>query len=304
MTLRVTNNIITSRSRLRLQQGLQGIDRVRDDIATGVRIRKMSDNATAGGELVRIGSSMRALGQFRRNADSGIGRAQAEETVLDQLTNTLTRAVELGIGQATATANAQSRLIVKAEVDQLINLAGSLGNTRFGDEYLFGGHRAGEAPFFTPIPATGSISRLTIGGVPVNPGGTNTLEVGDGKFVTPNHNATEIFLDTDALESLRALSAALGANDPAAIQSAADRLTAASSNVQALIGRQGARVNEMEDAKANLESMEVNLRIFRADLRDTEIDKAMVDLVGKQTLYQAAMSATSRILGLSLANYL
>jgi flagellar hook-associated protein 3 FlgL len=30
----------------------------------------------------------------------------------------------------------------------------------------------------------------------------------------------------------------------------------------------------------------------------------MVELVGKQTLYQAAMSATSRILGLSLANYL
>ena len=27
-------------------------------------------------------------------------------------------------------------------------------------------------------------------------------------------------------------------------------------------------------------------------------------LVGKQTLYEAAMSATSRILGLSLANYL
>ena len=48
----------------------------------------------------------------------------------------------------------------------------------------------------------------------------------------------------------------------------------------------------------------LNLKTFRADLRDTEIDKAMVDLVGKQTLYQAAMSATSRILGLSLANYL
>jgi flagellar hook-associated protein 3 FlgL len=303
--MRVTNSIITSRSQLRLQQGLQGIDRVRDDIATGVRIRKMSDDATSGGELVRIGSSMRALTQYRRNADNGINRAQAEEGALDLLGNALTRAAELGISQSTGTANAQSRLLVRREVDQLINLAANLGNTRFGDEYLFGGNRAGEAPFRTPAPASGSFSRLTdTGGNPVNPSGNITLEVGDGKFVTPNHNATQVFIDTDALDALRALSDALGANDPVAIQAATDRVTAANSNVQSLVGTQGARINEMEGAKTSLDSLEFDLKAFRSDLRDTEIDKAMVELVGKQTLYQAAMSATSRILGLSLANYL
>ncbi|AMW03996.1 flagellin [Gemmatimonas phototrophica] len=303
--MRVTNSIITSRSQLRLQQGLQGIDRARDDIATGVRIRKMSDDATSGGELVRIGSSMRAITQFRRNADAGIARAVAEEGALNQLTNVLTRGIELGISQSTATANAQSRLIVKQEVDSLLNYAASLGNTRIGDEYLFGGHRSGEAPFATPTPTTGSFSGLLdAAGDPVNPSGSISLEIGDGKFITPNHNATEVFLDTDALDALRELSTALGNNDPAAIQAASSRLLAANSNVQALIGTQGARVNEMDDAKVNLETIEVNLKASRADLRDTEVDKAMVELVGKQTLYQAAMSATSRILGLSLANYL
>jgi flagellar hook-associated protein 3 FlgL len=284
---------------------LQGIDRVRDDIATGVRIRKMSDDATSGGELVRIGSSMRALTQYRRNANNGINRAQAEEGALNLLGNALTRASELGISQSTGTANAQSRLLVRREVDQLINLAANLGNTRFGDEYLFGGFRAGEAPFRTPAPASGSFSRLTdTSDNPVNPSGNITLEVGDGKFVTPNHNATQVFIDTDALDALRALSTALGANDPVAIQAAADRITTANSNVQALLGTQGARINEMEGAKTSLDSLEFDLKAFRSDLRDTEIDKAMVELVGKQTLYQAAMSATSRILGLSLANYL
>jgi flagellar hook-associated protein 3 FlgL len=300
--MRVTNSIITARSQLRLQQGLQGIDRVRDDIATGVRIRKMSDDATSGGELVRIGSSMRALTQYRRNANNGINRAQAEEGALNLLGNALTRASELGISQSTGTANAQSRLLVRR---QLINLAANLGNTRFGDEYLFGGFRAGEAPFRTPAPASGSFSRLTdTSDNPVNPSGNITLEVGDGKFVTPNHNATQVFIDTDALDALRALSTALGANDPVAIQAAADRITTANSNVQALLGTQGARINEMEGAKTSLDSLEFDLKAFRSDLRDTEIDKAMVELVGKQTLYQAAMSATSRILGLSLANYL
>jgi flagellar hook-associated protein 3 FlgL len=303
--MRVSNSIITSRSQLRLQQGLQGIDRVRDDIATGIRVRKMSDDATAGGELVRIGSSMRALTQFRRNANAGIARAEAEEGALNQLTNVLTRAVELGLGQASSTAGADSRLIVKAEVDQLLNLAGMLGNTRFGDEYLFGGNRSHEAPFQIPMPATGSYSRLTdANGDPVNPSGGFTLEIGDGKFITPNHNATQVFIDTNALDALRALSDALGNDDQAGIQAAVGRLTDANSNVQAIIGRQGARVNEMEDARFNLDTIELNLKAFRSDLRDTEIDKAMVELVGRQTLYQAAMSATARILGMSLSNYL
>lgn len=305
LPMRVSNFLITSRSQLRLQQGLRGVDRVRDDISTGIKIRRMSDNATDGGQLVRIGSSMRAITQFRRNADAGINRAQAEETALDLLGNALTRAGELGVNQASATANTASRLIVKKEIDQLINLSADLGNTRFGDEYLFGGTRAGEAPFRIPAPATGSFSRLLdANGDPVNPSGNITLEVGDGKFITPNHNATEVFIDTDALDALRALSDALGADDPAAIQTATTRVGNAFSKVQALVGTQGARINEMQGAKTTLDAIEFDLKAYRSDLRDTEIDKAMVELVGKQTLYEAAMSATTRILGLSLANYL
>ena len=302
--MRVTNSIITRNSQSRLQANLQGMDRLRADISSGVRLRKMSDDPTSGGELVRIGSSMRALTQFKRNVDAGVARATAEENVLDQLTRALERGVELGIAQAGATANAGVRLIAKGEIDQIINFATGLGNTRFGDEYLFGGNRSGEAPFATPAPATGPFSRLTLAGNPVDPSGSPTLEIGDNTFITPTHNGTEVFLDTDALEALRALSTALGNNDPAAIQAATDRIGAANSNVQSLIGAQGARINEMETAERNLAQMELNLVAFRSDLRDTEVDKAMVELVGKQTLYQAAMSATSRILGLSLANYL
>lgn len=302
--MRVSNSIITRTSQLRLQQGLQGINRVRDDIATGVRIRRMSDDATSGGELVRIGSSMRALNQFRRNAQSGVARAVAEESVLDQFSNVLTRASELSITAGNATVDSQTRQTVKAEVDQMLGLAARLGNTRFGDEYLFGGTRGTERPFTEPPPATGSFSALQLSGNPVNPSGNITLEIGDGKFVTPNHNGTEVFLDTDGLDALRELSDALGANDSARITAATTRLNSAISNVQSLVGTQGARVNEMEDALVNIEATEFNLKAFRSDLRDTEVDKAMVELVGKQTLYQAAMSATSRILGLSLSNYL
>ena len=302
--MRVTNAIITRNSQYRLQAGLSGVDRLREDISSGLRIRKMSDDPTSASEVVRVGSSMRAITQFRRNINLGMSRASAEENVLDSLGNTLTRGVELAVGQASATANAQSRLIVKAEVDQLLGFAVDLGNTRDGETYLFGGTRAQEKPFTTPVPASGTFSALTLSGNPVDPTGATTLEIGNNKYITPNHDGKQVFLDTDALDSLRALSTALGNNDVPGIQAAIDRLTNANANVQALVGTQGARINEMEAARNNLDSTELSLIAFRSDLRDTEVDKAMAELVGKQTLYQAAMGATSRILGLSLANYL
>jgi flagellar hook-associated protein 3 FlgL len=302
--MRVTNQLITRNSKAQLQMGLQGVDRLREDISSGIRVRKMSDDPTAAGEVVRIGSSMRAIATFRRNISIGSARASAEETVLNQLTDNLSRAIELGVGQASATANAQTRTIVKSEIDQLITNAVQLGNTRFGDDYLFGGTRSGEAPLrLPPTPADG-FSALTDGSGPVNPSGALQLETGDNRYVTPNHNATDVFLTSDALEALRALSTALGSNDVPGIRTATDRLTAASGQVQNSLGVQGTRINELESSLANLDATELTLKAFRSDLRDTEVDKAMADLVGKQTMYQAAMSATSRILGLSLANYL
>ncbi len=303
--MRISNQMVLRSSQGRLQSSLQGVDQLREDISSGITIRKMSDNPTSSAEVVRVGSSLRAIARFRQNSQTATARATAEESALDQLTNTLTRASELAVSQASGTSNAQTRLIAKAEVDQLITYGVSLGNTKVGDDYLFAGTRSGEQPFQEPANAATPFSRLQDSlGASVNPSGATPVEVGDGTFVTPNHNGTEVFLNTDALESLRALSTALGNNDVPGITAALGRVNTANSNVQTLIGTQGARSNALDNARTNLNSLELTLTTFRSDLRDTEVDKAIAELVGKQTLYQAAMGATSKILSLSLANYI
>jgi len=303
--MRVTNQIIMRSSVSRLQMNMQAMDRAREDISTGRRIRTMSDDPTAASEVVRIGSSMRAMEQFRRNIRIADGRAAAEENILDRLGNLLSRGIELSVQQSSSTGNAQTRAIAKAEVDQLLAAAIDLGNTRFGGEYLFGGTRAGEAPFDVPATTVAPFSRLVNSdGDPVNPSGVIKVEVADGRYVTPNHNGSQVFLDTNALQALRDLSTALGNNDVAAIGTSMTTLQSSFDDVQTLIGEQGARTAELLEAGDSLDALQLSLEAFRSDLRDVEVEKAMIDLVGKQTLYQAAMAATTRVLGLSLADYL
>ena len=303
--MRVTNQSIVRSSINHLQGNLQAMEAARRDISTGRRLHRMSDDPVAGGQLVRIGSSMRAVDQFRRNITTASGRARTEEDILGSLTNTLGRAIELGVGQSGSISTAQTRVIAKQEVDELLSYAVSLGNTRYGDEYLFGGNRAGEAPLRVPSSAGASFSALVdASSNPVDPSGSIDVEVEDGKYVTANHNASEIFFDTNALNALRDLSNALGANDPAGIAAATRAITTASSKVGTLIGEQGARAGQFITATDSLDSLSLTLESVRSDLRDAEVEKTMVELVGRQTQYQAAMAATSRVLGLSLANYL
>ena len=303
--MRITNGMMVRSTQLNLRAGLVGVDRVRNEIASGVRVRAMSDDPVAGGEVLRTSSSLRAIGQFRRNIEQGLGRANAEYDVLAKLSDTLTRGAELAVQGANGTMTAASRLATKSEVDQLLLFTAQLGNTQFGNSYLFGGDRSGEAPFTSPTPATGSFSALRDPlNQPVNPAGGVSLEIGDNKFLSPTHNGTEVFLDTDALGALRALSDSLGANDPTAIATALDRLTSANDAVQRLVGTNGAKVNEMESVRLAMRDQELTMKAYLSELRDTPIDEAIAELTGKQTLYQAAMGATARVLGLSLANYL
>ncbi len=281
------------------------MDRAREEVSTGRRITLMSDDPSAASEVVRVGSSMRAIEQFRRNIRIADGRAYAEENVLNSLGNLLGRGIELAVQGASSTGSEQTREIAKAEVDQLISAAVDLGNTRFAGEYLFGGTRANEKPFGVPASSSDPFSVLLDGsGDPVNPSGSLQVEIADGRYITPNHNGTEVFLDTNALEALRELSTALGNNDVAAINSALGTLQSAFDSVQSLIGTQGARSSELMEAGDSLDSLQHSLNAFRSDLRDVEVERAMVELVGRQTLYQAAMAATTRVLGLSLADYL
>jgi flagellar hook-associated protein 3 FlgL len=217
----------------------------------------------------------------------------------------MTRAKELGIGQLGATADASSRAAAAAEVQQLFAQALQVGNQRFGDEYLFGGNTAqGHVPF---DPAqTGSPPRFVslVAGVPVAPQGVRVVEAGAGQIVAGPHDGTTVFVDTKMLEVLHDLGTALAANDGAGLTTAMRALDASFTDVQTLVGEIGARQNQVDTIRTQLDALEQNLDVYRSGLSEVDMEQAITEMVGRQTAYQAAMLASSKVLGLSLTDYL
>ncbi|HEU4628455.1 MAG TPA: flagellar hook-associated protein FlgL [Gemmatimonadaceae bacterium] len=299
--MRITNNITTQNALRTLQRGQRQIALASERVTTGLRFQRASEDPIAAAQVMRTSGSLRALEQYRRNVASAQSRTAAEEGVLDQLSTVLTRANELAVSQATGTASAETRAVVKAEVDQLLRFAVSLGNTRHGDAYLFGGAQAAMAPFTLDESDPDSLDFTATGAT-----GEHTVEISAGQLLSTNHDGGQVFGDAASgpLAALRELSRALGANDQDAIGAAADRLKGTLDDTQVLIGDIGARTNQLEITASNLDALKVTLTTYKSDLQEVDFEQAVTELVGRQTAFQAAMMATSRVIGMNLTDYL
>jgi flagellar hook-associated protein 3 FlgL len=292
--MRVTNSMIQTNATLSLQMNLQQMAQAQTQVSTGQKYSSFADDPRAQSSVMQTSSALNALDQYQRNINDATARANMEDSVLQQLTDAVTRASSIATQQGSATSNASNRLAAKQEVDNLLNFATSLGNTQYQGSYLFGGDNVTSAPVTSTPPFYDVVA----------PSGTHTTEISTGQLFKSNHNARELLLDTGVLQALKDLSTALGNNDVAGIGTALTSLNASQSGIQSLVGDLGARENQLQVTGANITALQANLNTFKSNLSNVDQEKAITDLVTRQTAYQSAMLATSRVLGMTLTDYL
>jgi flagellar hook-associated protein 3 FlgL len=292
--MRVTNSMIQTNATLSLQMNLQQMAQAQTQVSTGLKYSSFADDPRAQSSVMQTSTALNALDQYQRNINDATARANMEDTVLQQLTDTITRATSIATQQGSATATPANRLAAKQEVDNLLTSAVAAGNMQYQGSYLFGGDNTTSAP----VTATAPFYDVVV------PSGSHTTEISAGQLFKSNHNAKEILLDTGTLQALKDLSDALGNNDQAAIGTALTSLTAAQSATQSVVGDLGARENQLQVTASNITALQTNLTMFKSNLSEVDQEKAITDLVTRQTAYQSAMLATSRVLGVTLTDYL
>lgn len=298
--MRVTNRMLQTGALGSIQKNMAGVADAQTQIATGKKLTRASDNPTSAASAMHTRGSLRALDTYRRAIDYASQRASLEESALEGLSDTLIRAKEIAVTQVSGGSNDATRFAARGEVDQLLRHGVQLANTAFGDGYLFAGIKASEAPFSVEEDAAAG----TVGYTTTNPTGEHRVAISSRQQILANRNGSEVFIDTDALDSIQELSQALESGDQERIQTAMGRIDRAFESVQNLMSDTGARVSQMQITMDGFDATEAHLLEFRSDLEDVEVEEAMTELVTRQTAYQAAMMASSRVMGLTIANYL
>ncbi len=298
--MRITNNMATQLAVSQFDVARQRLESAQRRVTEGTKFSTASEDPTAATNVMANSGALRALDQYKRNIGVANRRLALEESAVDQLNTILTRAKELAVSQGTDTASPQTRIAARAEANQLLQQAAALGNTQDGGNYLFGGTMSSTPPFVVDT-TTAVFSFTASGGT-----GTRQVEISAGQRASTSHDATQLFGTTaaGALKALQDLAAGLDTGTTAAVQGVIVGLDSAINATQSMVGEIGARQNQMQIAQANVSAFSQNLVALNSDLQDVDLETAMVELVSRQTAYQAAMSATSRVMSLNLSDYL
>lgn len=288
--MRITNGLLQQRVLRDLQSNLSKLATAQAQLASGNRFERMSEDPLAGSQVLRADRGLNAILQYRRNSTAARTRVDAQEAVLDQLTDLLARAKELATQEGSATSTALTRQAVAAEVQQLLDHVIQLGNTQVGSDYIFAGHQTG-----VPFDATGAYA---------GDDGVREAEIGQGYRMPTTHTGRELLLDSGVLTSLQGLLSELLTGTPDTVRGTIDGIDTAFGAVQTLLATTGARAHQLDTALQNADALESSLRLARSDARDASLEEATIRLAGTQTTIQAALLAASRILNTTLTDYL
>jgi len=122
------------------------------------------------------------------------------------------------------------------------------------------------------------------------------------------HDGKELLVDTGILDAVKKLSAALDQSSPTygtvGISDALSSLDSSFDSLQTLVGDVGARAKALDSASENITAYKTNVTTFKSDLEEVDIETAVTELTQRQTAYQAAMLSTSKVMSLTLTDYL
>lgn len=286
--------MIVARQLAGIQTNLDAIDRAQTQVSSGKRLTAASDDPAAANNIMSADSLLRALDTYKTNVQRASDRVATEDTTLQQVGDLLVRAQEIAVQQGSSTATAQTRAGAKAEVQGLLESAVQLGNTKFGNEFLFGGDTSTTTPF--------SVSGMTY--TTTNPSGGRTIAIDSGETMNISHDGTQVFVSTGVLSAIKQLGDALTNNDQSAVQTSLSSLQSVFANVQGIVGDVGARGNQLSMTSSAIDAQKNTLTTAKSNIEDVDSATAITELTTRQTAYQAALLAVSKSTGLTLADYL
>ena len=138
--------MMASGSLRHLQNSYQSLIKHQDQLATGKKITRASQDPVIAMNGMRYRTQVAETDQFKRNLSEVYNWMDTSDATLDQGTQALHRIRELTVQASNDSYDAGQRANIGKEVDQLFQQLLSIGNTRNNNKYIFNGTNTTNAP--------------------------------------------------------------------------------------------------------------------------------------------------------------
>ena len=287
--MRITNLMLQNTLTSGLRGRLAAVARAASEVTTGNRIQTVSDGPIDAAQIMRMNSQLADIDQYRRNGTFATATLSVEDTALSSLNDVIQQAKQLAMSTTSSDPNDPDRQAALSAMQQLRQQVISLGNTRVGDQYIFGGDQSTTPPF-------------TAAGAYVGDANTTQIAINDGVSVTINHSGQPLF--TDALSALDGAITQLQTGNAAQIQASVPALDAAGQQALGAQSQTGARLQDIQTTGQQLATLSAQLADQRDAVQQVDPATAIVELQGEQSALERAYSVVGRVLQTTLTDYL
>lgn len=263
-------------------------------LTSGQRINGANDDAAGLAIVTGMTAQIRGTDMAIRNANDGMGLLQTMDGASEEVVNMLQRMRELSIQSLNGTYNAENRVQMNTEVQQLRKEIDRVaGTTKFNEIPLMATLSA-KGGFLSAAPTS---LKLQVGWEVANAGsGRDKITISIANFWTGVSGNTGVF-GTATITAANGSKAVVNSSfdkisitTPSAASKAVMKIDSALSRISTERAKWGALQNRLEYTVSNLQNVNENMQAARSRIQDTDYARESANLARTQVLQQAGMS--------------
>lgn len=292
--MRVTQQMLNQNSIRNMSQNLSRFEKINNQVSSGKLLHRPSDDPNGVSKAMNLKSTLAANTQFERNSNEAKLWMNETGQNIDSMVDAMQRVRELAVQGNNGTYSELDQTAMAAEIEELTERMRQLANAKVNGQSLFNGQNTGELPF----PEKGSVAVDSTDLI------AKTFTIGEGIKIQSSVLPDELFGtaadDNNIFKTLQSISTNLKAGtaiDLDKIDAGIDRLlTAGAEN--------GVRQNRVEAVENRLLDSNLEFKSMLSKVEDIDYAEAMIKLTSEESVYQASLAASSKIIQPSLMDFL
>jgi len=341
MSLRTPNPFRSYQTLIDFQRSKERLSVVADQIASGKKITRLSDDPTGAALVMDFQTSIDRNNMYIRQGETASTFLKGTESALNAINIQMDRLLELSEAGMSDLNEGRGRQAMAAEIDVLRTIILDLSNTKEQGKYLFAGTATKTIPFSlnpnspvagnpSPAPPPPSPPVWTVPNPAALVSGSHDpyqamfydgnignidLDISPIATVTANLTGEYVFLGTrdgsgnldpnqDIFIAITQLRDGMTTDDTELIKQAYDNLRAIKDRINVCLTQVGSRTVSIENTGFNLGDFTESLQAIQNTYDGLEYPRAITQLAAEQTSQQASLSILSKLGKLSLFDYI
>ncbi|QOS81411.1 flagellar hook-associated protein FlgL [Paenibacillus sp. JNUCC31] len=301
MAIRVTSGMMSTQMLSNLNRNLNRMDNMSNQISTGRKINKPSDDPVGVTYALRYRAELAANEQYQSNTDAAVSWLDATDSNMQQALDVVKRLKELAVQGSNGTLPDNGIEAVNLEVEELKKHLAEIGNSQIRGKYIFNGQTYDKQPYELSSGVTEYYDVETDNQAvmySISEQVSFQINTSGSDFFGGKGEADNIFKVIDNL------STALASGDQAAAQQELKNIESRSVKMQSSLSEVGARSNRVQLVQNRLSDESLNFTTLQSKIEDADVASLMIQASSAQTIYEAALKSSAQIMQPTLMDFM